>query len=45
MDQRGKREMFIGGVHQKDTITLQNREERLKQVQVRKDKEKEQSAA
>ena len=32
MDQRGKRQMFIGGVHQKDTITLQRREERLQQV-------------
>ena len=37
MDQRGKREMFIGGIHLKDTEILQQDSERaqVRQVQLR----------
>ena len=45
MDQRSKREMFIGGVHKKDTLVLQRRDERKKQIQEKEMKEKERVAA
>ena len=40
MDQRGKREMFIGGVHKKDTLVLQKREKRDNAQKAREERER-----
>ena len=39
MDQRGKREMFVGGIHKKDTMFLQRKAERQELKEKKEEKE------